>query len=121
MVGKAGITTSTNEAYGKVKTGAAAADEGYEMVDISPATPAKLEEMYEVPSSLNQPLPSPPSSPPSPFPPGPPPPSPPGPPPSPPSSPPSPSHPGPPGPSPPGPAFAGAEDEVVYDFITGDQ
>ena len=104
-MGKAAITTSTNEAYGKVKTGGAAADEGYEMMDVSPATPAKLEEMYEVPSSLNQPLPSPPSSPPTPSPPGLPPPSP----------------PGPPGPSPPGPAFAGAEDEVVYDFITGDQ
>ena len=80
---KAAITTSTNEAYGKVKTGGAAADEGYEMMDISPATPAKLEEMYEVPSPPNQPLPPP--------------------------------------PSPPSPALAGAEDEVVYDFIPGDQ
>ena len=92
MVGKAGITTSTNEAYGKVKTGAAAADEGYEMVDISPATPAKLEEMYEVPLSPNQPLPSPHLH-----------------------GPPPPPH------DPPGPALAGAEDEVVYDFIPGDQ
>ena len=96
-MGKAAITTSTNEAYGKVKTGAAG-DEGYEMVDISPAI---LEEMYEVPSSPNQPLPPPPSSPPPPSPPGPPPP--------------------PPPPPPPGPALAGAEDEVVYDFIPGDQ
>ena len=86
MVGKAAITTSTNEAYGKVKAG----EEGYEMVP--PAT-AKIEEMYEVPSSPNQPLPPPPSLP----------------------SPPSPS------PSPPGPALAGAVDEVVYDFIPGDQ
>ena len=53
MVGKAAITTSTNEAYGKVK---AAEGEGYEMVDIPPpATPTKIEEMYEVPSSPNQP------------------------------------------------------------------
>ena len=96
-MGKAGITTSTNEAYGKVKTGGAAADEGYEMMDISPVTPAKLEEMYEVPSPPNQPLPPLPSSP----------------------APPSP--PGPPPPPPPGPALAGAEDEVVYDFIPGDQ
>ena len=86
MVGKAAITTSTNEAYGKVK---AAEGEGYEMVDIPPpATPAKVEEMYEVPSSPNQPLPPPPS--PSP-------------------------------PSPPVPALTGAGDEVVYDFIPGDQ
>ena len=49
VVGKAAITTSTNEAYEKVK---AAEGEGYEMVDIpAPATPAKVEEMYEVPSS----------------------------------------------------------------------
>ena len=83
MVGKAAITTSTNEAYGKVK---AAEGEGYEMVDIPPpATPAKVEEMYEVPSLPNQPLPPPPS------------------------------------PPPPGPALAGAGDEVVYDFIPGDQ
>ena len=81
-MGNAGITTSANEAYGKVKTGGAAGDEGYEMVDISPAT---LEGMYEVPSSPNKPLPPPPSSPPP--------------------------------PSPPGPALAGADDEVVYDFI----
>ena len=95
MVGKAAIATSTNEAYGKVK---AAEGEGYEMVDIlSPATPAKIEEMYEVPSSPNQPLPPPPSFP----------------------SPPSPSP--PPPPPPPGPALAGAENEVVYDFIPGDQ
>ena len=88
MVGKAAITTYTNEAYGKVK---AAEGEGYEMVDIPPpATPAKVEEMYEVPSSPNQPLPPPPSLP----------------------SPPSP---------PPGPALTGAGDEVVYDFIPGDQ
>ena len=87
MVGKAGITTSTNDAYGKVKTGGGAADEGYEMVYISPATPAKLEEMYEVPLSPNQPLPPPPLH-------------------------------DPPGP---GPAFVEAEDEVVYDFIRGDQ
>ena len=84
MVGKAAITTSTNEAYGKVK---AAEGEGYEMVDIPPpATPAKVEEMYEVPSSPNQPLP-----------------------------------PSPPPPPPPGPALAGEGDEVVYDFIPGDQ
>ena len=58
---KAAFTTSTNEAYGKVK---AAEGEGYEMVDIPPpATPAKVEEMYEVPSSLNQPIPPPPSLP----------------------------------------------------------
>ena len=77
MVGKAAITTSTNEAYEKVK---AAEGEGYEMVDIPPpATPA---------SSPNQPLPPPPS---------------------------------PPSPSPPGPALAGEGDEVVYDFIPGDQ
>ena len=86
MVGKAAITTSTNEAYGKVK---AAEGEGYEMVDIPPpATPAKVEEMYEVPSSPNQPLPPPPSPPP---------------------------------PPPPGPALVGEGDEVVYDFIPGDQ
>ena len=85
MVGKAAITTSTNEAYGKVK---AAEGEGYEMVDMPPpATPAKIEEMYEVPSSPNQPLPPPPSPP----------------------------------PPPPGPALAGEGDEVVYDFIPGDQ
>ena len=83
MVGKAAITTSTNEAYVKVK---AAEGEGYEMVDIPPpATPAKVEEMYEVPSSPNQPLPPPPSLPPPPAP------------------------------------LAGAVDEVVYDFIPGDQ
>ena len=87
VVGKAVITTSANEAYGMVKTGGAAGDEGYEMVDISPAT-----EMCKVRLSPNQPLPPPPSSPPPP--------------------PPSPPH--PPGPS---PALAGAEDEVVYDFI----
>ena len=82
MVGKAAITTSTNEAYEKVK----AEGEGYEMVDIPPpATPAKIEEMYEVPSSPNQPLPPPPS------------------------------------PPPPGPALVGEGDEVVYDFIPGDQ
>ena len=80
MVGKAAFTTSTNEAYGKVK---AAEGEGYEMVP--PATPAKVEEMYEVPSSPNQPLPPPPSLP------------------------------------PPAPPLAGAVDEVVYDFIPGDQ
>ena len=81
MVGKPAITTSTNEAYEKVK---AAEGEGYEMVDIPPpATPAKVEEMYEVPSSPNQPLPPP--------------------------------------PPPPGPALAGEGDEVVYDFIPGDQ
>ena len=83
MVGKAAITTSTNEAYGKVK---AAEGEGYEMVDIPPpATPAIVEEMYEIPSSPNQPLPPPPSLP------------------------------------PPAPPLAGAVDEVVYDFIPGDQ
>ena len=88
MVGKVAITTSTNEAYGKVK---AAEGEGYEMVDIPPpATPAKVEEMYEVPSSPNQPLPPPPSPP-------------------------------PPLASPSSPALAGAGDEVVYDFIPGDQ
>ena len=88
MVGKAAITTSTNEAYGKVKAGEG---EGYEMVDIPPpATPAKIEEMYEVPSSPNQHLPPPPSPP-------------------------------PPSPPPPGPALAGEGDEVVYDFIPGDQ
>ena len=82
MVGKAAITTSTNEAYGTVKP---AEGEGYEMVDIPPpATPAKVEEMYEVPSSPNQPLPPPPSPPPP-------------------------------------PALAGEGDEVVYDFIPGDQ
>ena len=82
MVGKPAITTSTNEAYEKVKT---AEGEGYEMVDIPPpATPAKVEEMYEVPSSPNQPLPPPPSPPPP-------------------------------------PALAGEGDEVVYDFIPGDQ
>ena len=96
MVGQAATTTSTNEAYGKVK---AAEGEGYEMVDIPPpATPAKVEEMYEVPSSPNQTLPPPPSLP----------------------SPPSPSPPSP-SPPPPGPALAGAENEVVYDFIPGDQ
>ena len=95
MVGKAAITTSTNEAYGTVKP---AEGEGYEMVDIPPpATPAKVEEMYEVPSSPNQPLPPPPSLPSLPSPPSP----------APPSS--------------PGPALAGAGDEVVYDFIPGDQ
>ena len=85
MVGKVAITTSTNEAYGKVK---AAEGEGYEMVEIPPpATPAKVEEMYEVPSSPNQPLPPPPSPPP---------------------------------PPPPGSAVSEG-DEVVYDFIPGDQ
>ena len=84
MAGKAAITTSTNEAYGKVK---AAEGEEYEMVDIPPpATPAKVEEMYEVPSSPNQPLPPPPSL-----------------------------------PSPPPAPLVGAGDEVVYDFIPGDQ
>ena len=84
MVGKVAITTSTNEAYGKVK---AEEGEGYEMVDIPPpATPAKVEEMYEVPSSPNQPLPPPPSL-----------------------------------PSPPPAPLVGAGDEVVYDFIPGDQ
>ena len=83
MVGKAAITTSTNEAYEKVK---AEEGEGYEMVDIPPpATPAKIEEMYEDPSSPSQPLPPPPSLP------------------------------------PPAPPLAGAVDEVVYDFIPGDQ
>ena len=48
-----GISTSTNEAYGKVVGGER--EEGYEMVKIShrepPPPPAKLEGMYEVPLS----------------------------------------------------------------------
>ena len=69
---KSAITTATNEAYGKVKL--EEKDGGYELTDISSSSPAppssfsaKLEEMYEVPSSpsaVSQPLPSlpPPSS-----------------------------------------------------------
>ena len=91
MVGKPAITTSTNEAYEKVK---AAEGEGYEMVEIPPpATPAKVEEMYEVPSSPNQPLPPPPSLPSLP-------------------SPPSPSP--PPPPPPPGPALTGAGSMISF-------
>ena len=69
-MGRSAITTATNEAYGKVK--GAERDDGYELTDISsppppPSSSAKLEEMYEVPSSpsaVSQPLPSlpPPSS-----------------------------------------------------------
>ena len=59
--GRSDIHTSTNEAYGKV-----GGEEGYELVDIShgdpPPPPAKLEEMYEVPSFSatppSQPLPT---------------------------------------------------------------
>ena len=62
--GSGDIHTSTNEAYGKV--GGGQIEEGYELVDIShgdpPPPPAKLEEMYEVPSSSapppSQPLPT---------------------------------------------------------------
>ena len=58
------IRTSTNEAYEKV--GGGEREEGYELVDISHGDPspppAKLEEMYEVPSSSaptpSQPLPT---------------------------------------------------------------
>ena len=66
---KSAITTAANEAYGKVKL--EEKDDGYELMDISlpppPSSSAKLEEMYEVPSSpsaVSQPLPSlpPPSS-----------------------------------------------------------
>ena len=69
VVGRSVITTATNEAYGKVK--GTERDDGYELTDISsprpPPSSAKLEEMYEVPSSpsaVSQPLPSlpPPSS-----------------------------------------------------------
>ena len=66
-MGRSAITIATNEVYGKV-TGAER-DEGYELMDISsplPSSSAKLEEMYEVPSSppppppsaVSQPLPS---------------------------------------------------------------
>ena len=56
------ISTSTNEAYGKMVV--REREEGYEMVEIShkelpPPPPAKLEGMYEVPLSPappNQPL-----------------------------------------------------------------
>ena len=52
-----GISTSTNEAYGKVVAGER--EEGYEMVDVSHRDPpAKLEEMYEVPMSPPPPPPS---------------------------------------------------------------
>ena len=65
-MGRSAITTATNEAYGKVK--GTERDDGYELTDFSPPPPpssslAKLEEMYEVPSSpsaVSQPLPSPP-------------------------------------------------------------
>ena len=58
------ISTSTNEAYGKVVGGER--EEGYEMVEIShreppPPPPATLEGMYEVPLSPappSQPLPT---------------------------------------------------------------
>ena len=58
------ISTSTNEAYGKVV--GEEREEGYEMVEIShreppPPPPAKLEGMYEVPLSPappSQPLPT---------------------------------------------------------------
>ena len=68
-MGKSAITTATNEAYGKVK--GTERDDGYELTDFSSSPPpcflAKLEKMYEVPSSpsaVSQPLPSlpPPSS-----------------------------------------------------------
>ena len=68
-MGRSAITTASNEAYGKVK--GAERDDGYELTDVSSSPPpsflAKLEEMYEVPSSpsaVSQPLPSlpPPSS-----------------------------------------------------------
>ena len=53
VIGGGGIPTSTNEAYGKVVGGEG--EEGYEMVKIShrepPPPPAKLEEIYEVPLS----------------------------------------------------------------------
>ena len=63
-----GIPTSTNEAYGKVVGGER--NETHEQLDvqkkeISPAIPAKLEEMYEVPlfpAAPSQPLPTIPSS-----------------------------------------------------------
>ena len=66
-MGRSAITTATNEAYGKVK--GTNIDEEYELLDISSPPPssslAKLEEMYEVPSScpplpsaVGQPLPS---------------------------------------------------------------
>ena len=68
MVGVTGggvISTSTNEAYGKV---VGEREEGYEMVEIShkelpppPPPPAKLEGMYEVPLAPalpSQPLPT---------------------------------------------------------------
>ena len=52
-----GISTSTNEAYGKVVAGER--EEGYEMVEVSHRDPpAKLEEMYEVPMSPPPPPPS---------------------------------------------------------------
>ena len=63
--GSGDIHISTNEAYGKVGEGQR--EEGsYELMDIShgdpPPPPAKLEEMYEVPSSSaptpSQPLPT---------------------------------------------------------------
>ena len=53
VTGGGAISTSTNEAYGKVVGGER--EEGYEMVEIShrepPPPPAKLEEKYEVPLS----------------------------------------------------------------------
>ena len=63
-----GIPTSTNEAYGTVVGGER--NEKYEQLDVqnkenSPAIPAKLEEMYEVPlfpAAPSQPLPTIPSS-----------------------------------------------------------
>ena len=79
-----GISTSTNEAYGKVVAGER--EEGYEMVEVSHRDPpAKLEEMYEVPMS---PPPPPPSQ---------------------------------PLPTITLPPTAGAEEDIVYDVIPGDQ
>ena len=51
IIGGGSISTTTNEAYGNV-IGRGEREEGYEMVDIShrdpPPSPAKLEETYEV-------------------------------------------------------------------------
>ena len=63
-----GISTSTNEAYGKVVGGER--NEGYELVNVPneehpPTTPAETEEIYEVPlypAAPSQPLPTIPSS-----------------------------------------------------------
>ena len=59
MIGGAGVETTSNELYGKVKGGEG--EEGYELVDIPPRYPPPLVEMYEVrsfPPPPSQPLPS---------------------------------------------------------------